>query len=186
MCSCCRFRNWRIPAKCATRICCLRSSICRARRTFPQGSTRAAVGRGPRLCGGPAGAEARRGKRRPPGLVAPRAGFRIRAWTAPVAAAAVPRAGGRGEDLAGGGEPPVSGASARGMGCEDAGRAVHGAAGAGDGAGVVRRGGARADAGGRRSRRGTRTSRCWKSRRRRSTPGSSGTPTGASASRWAT
>ena len=70
------------------------------------------------------------------------------------AAAAVPRARRRGENLAGGGQPPLPGAPARGVGRKHAGGAVRRAAGAGHRAGLVRRGGARADAGSARKQAG--------------------------------
>ena len=66
--------------------------------------------------------------------------------------------------------------------CEDAGRAVRRSGGSGHRSGFLRRGRARAHAESRRAGRLSRTSRCSKSRRPHSTPGSSGIPTGANAS----
>ena len=138
------------------------------------------------LRGRPAGAEARRGKCRPPGLFREivALAFRRVDRTSPLLPFRAPE--GVEQDLARGGQPPLPGAPARGLGRQDARRAVHATAGAGHRAGILRRRGARIDARSRRSRPATRTSPCSKSRRPPSTPGSSATPTGASASRWAT
>ena len=99
-----------------------------------------------------------------------------------VATAALPRAGRSRKDLARGSQPAVPGAPAAGVGYEDARRAVPVAAGTGDRPGILRRRGTRTHPRGRPNRPAIRTSRCSKNRRQPSMPGSSGIPTGASAS----
>ncbi len=151
------------------------------RHGFSGGIARTPVGCQSAIDRWPPGAKARRGKRRPPGLIGEILALALRRGPH-FAAAAVSRARRRGEDLAGGGEPPLSGASARRLERQNARCALRRAAGAGHGARLVRRRGARVDPRSRAAGRLSRTSRCSKSRRRPSTRGSSAMRIGASAS----
>ena len=81
-CSCWPSRNWRIRAKCATRICCRRFSTCPARPTFPPARSRC---RGTPSATTSSAAWRRSAASRMPAAWSPppSRGSRIRAWTAP-------------------------------------------------------------------------------------------------------
>ena len=173
------------PGEVRERPCCPRSSMFPARR-FSGGRQALPWDEKPQLRGRPPGAEARRRERRPSGLLGQVVALALRrgSHSRRCCLSARPKASRSSRRWRPSAQLP--GAPARCLEREDAGCAVCRTAGAGHGAGILRRGGARTHARRPPSRPATRTSRCSKSRRPRSTPGSNGTPTGASASGSAT